>query len=63
MLIDFVLRTCFGTAAIYLLNLALGLQGYSINVAINGATALTNGLLGLPGFLLLYGLSLYYAYT
>ncbi len=63
LLVDFALRSCFGTAAIYLLNLALGLQGYSIDVAINGATVLTNGLLGLPGFLLLYGLSLYYSYT
>jgi inhibitor of the pro-sigma K processing machinery len=60
--VDFALRACFGTAGIYLLNLVLGIWGYSVNVGINGATILTNGLLGLPGFLLLYGLSLYYMY-
>ncbi len=63
LLIDFALRACFGTAGIYLMNLALSIQGYPISVGINGATVLTNGLLGLPGFLLLYGLSLYYSYT
>ncbi len=62
LLIDFVLRACFGTAGIYLLNLAFSIQGYPISVGVNGATVLTNGLLGLPGFLLLYGLSLYYSY-
>jgi inhibitor of the pro-sigma K processing machinery len=62
LLIDFALRACFGTAGIYLLNLALSIQGYPISVGVNGVTVLTNGLLGLPGFLLLYGLSLYYSY-
>jgi inhibitor of the pro-sigma K processing machinery len=62
LLIDFALRACFGTAGIYLLNLALNIQGYPISVGVNGATVLTNGLLGLPGFLLLYGLSLYYSF-
>jgi inhibitor of the pro-sigma K processing machinery len=63
LIVDFALRACFGTAGIYLLNLALSTQGYAVNVGINGATILANGLLGLPGFLLLYGLSLYYSYT
>ncbi|MBP1756148.1 MAG: putative rane protein [Firmicutes bacterium] len=63
LLLDFALRACFGTAGIYLLNLALGSQGYSVNVGINSVTILTNGLLGLPGFLLLYGISLYYSYV
>jgi hypothetical protein len=62
LMIDFALRACFGTAGIYLLNLFLGFWGYSVNVGINGATILANGFLGLPGFLLLYGLSLYYMY-
>ncbi len=63
LLLDFALRACFGTAGIYLLNFALSIQDYPISVGINGATVLTNGLLGLPGFLLLYGLSLYYSYA
>ena len=63
LIVDFALRACFGTAGIYLLNLALSTQGYTVIVGINGATILTSGLLGLPGFLLLYGLSLYYSYV
>jgi inhibitor of the pro-sigma K processing machinery len=61
LIVDFVLRACFATAGIYVLNLAMGIQGYSLNVGINGVTVLTSGLLGLPGFILLYGLSLYYS--
>ena len=62
LLLNLALRACFGTAGIYLLNLAFGIGGYSINVGINSATVLANAFLGLPGFLLLYGLSLYYFY-
>lgn len=61
LIVDFVLRACFATAGICVLNLAMGIQGYSLNVGINGVTILTSGLLGLPGFILLYGLSLYYS--
>ncbi len=61
LIVDFALRACFATAGIYVLNLVMGIQGYSLNVGINGVTVLTSGLLGLPGFLLLYGLSLYYS--
>ncbi len=63
LIIDFILRACFTTAGIYVLNLAMGIQGYSLTVGINGITVLSGGLLGLPGFLLLYGLSLYYLMT
>jgi inhibitor of the pro-sigma K processing machinery len=61
LLVDFFLRACFGTAGIYLLDLILSSKGYEINVGINGATVLANGLLGLPGFILLYGLAFYYS--
>ncbi len=61
LIINFGLRACIGTAAIYLLDLILRSRGYSINVGINGITILTNGFLGLPGFLLLYGLAFYYS--
>ncbi|NLK29056.1 MAG: Pro-sigmaK processing inhibitor BofA [Clostridiales bacterium] len=60
-IVNFGLRACIGTAAIYLLDLILRSKGYGINVGINGITFLTNGLLGLPGFLLLYGLAFYYS--
>lgn len=60
MIINFGLRTCIGTLGIYLTDFILRSKGYDISVGINGATILTNGLLGLPGFLMLYGLAVYY---
>lgn len=60
LIINFVLRACLGTAGIYLLDLLLSSRGFDIQVGINGITVLTNGLLGLPGFILIYGLSIYY---
>lgn len=62
LIVDFALRASIGTAGIYLLNLLLRGKGYDINVGINGMTVLANGLLGLPGFLLLYGLAIYYSF-
>lgn len=62
LLIDFALRACIGTAGIYLLDLIFKSKGYDINVGINGVTVLVNGLLGLPGFILLYGLAIYYTF-
>ena len=60
-IINFGLRACLGTAGIYLLDLLLSSRGYSINVGINAVSFAANGLLGLPGFLLLYGLAFYYS--
>ncbi|NLK74123.1 MAG: Pro-sigmaK processing inhibitor BofA [Clostridiales bacterium] len=60
LIINFILRACLGTAGIYLLDLLLRSRGYNISVGINGITVLANGLLGFPGFLLLYGLAIYY---
>lgn len=59
---DFMLRACFGTAGIYLLDLVLSSRGYHITVGVNAVTILSNGLLGLPGFILLYGLAFYYSF-
>lgn len=61
-IVNFALRACLGTAGIYLLDFVLRSWGYEINVGVNGFTVLTNGLLGLPGFILLYGLAIYYMF-
>lgn len=60
-IVNFLLRACVGTAGIYLLDFLLGLGGYHINVGVNAVTILSNGILGLPGFVLLYGLAFYYS--
>ena len=62
LIVDFGFRASIGTAGICLLDLALTSQGYHINVGVNGVSVLTNGFLGLPGFLLLFGLAIYYSY-
>lgn len=61
LVMDFLLRACVGTAGIYLLDFALTISGYQITVGVNAFTVLSNGLLGLPGFILLYGLAFYYS--
>lgn len=61
LIVSFGLRASIGTAGIYLLDLVLRTKGFDINVGINGVSVLTNGLLGLPGFILLYGLAFYYS--
>ncbi len=61
LIVNFGLRACLGTAVIYLLNMILNSKGYNISVGINAATILTNGIFGLPGFIMLYGLAAYYA--
>ncbi len=62
LIVDFGLRAAIGTAGIYVLDFILRSKGYDINVGVNGVSVLTNGLLGLPGFLLLYGLASYYSF-
>ena len=62
LIVDFIVRASIGTVGICLLNFILRSKPYSINVGINGVTVLTNGLLGLPGFILLYGLAIYYLF-
>ncbi len=63
LIVDFGLRAIVGTAGIYILDLVLRSNGYNINVGINSVSVITNGLLGLPGFILLYGIAVYYTFT
>ncbi len=55
----FLLRTAVGGAGIWLLNLCLNRWGIPGYVGLNEVTLLTCGVLGLPGFIGLYGLGIY----
>ena len=58
-LLNLVLRSILGTIAIYFVNGALASVGISLGVGINATTVLTSGILGIPGFVALYGIGLY----
>lgn len=58
-LINFVLRSIMGTIAIYFINTGVTFLGLSTVVGINAASVLTTGILGIPGIVMLYGLSIY----
>lgn len=58
-LINFVLRSIMGTIAIYFINMGITFLGFTTVVGINAASVLTTGILGIPGIVMLYGLSLY----
>ncbi len=62
LILDFGLRACIGTIGIYIVDIILKSKGYDVCVGINGATILANGLLGVPGILMLYGLAVYYTF-
>ena len=58
-LINFVLRSIMGTIAIYFINMGVTFLGFTTVVGINAVSILTTGILGIPGIVMLYGLSLY----
>ena len=58
-LINFVLRSIMGTIAIYFINIGVTFLGFTTVVGINAASVLTTGILGIPGIVMLYGLSIY----
>lgn len=57
---NFTLRMAGGTLGIYLMNIILKSFELKIQVGINAYNLLALGILGTPGFLLLYGLSTYF---
>lgn len=59
LLVNIILRMVIGIVGIYLFNMFLVSQGILVNVGTNSTTILTIGLLGFPGFLLVYGIELY----
>ena len=58
-LLNFALRGIMGTIAIYFINMGVTFLGFTAVVGINAASVLTAGVLGIPGIMLLYGLSVY----
>ena len=58
-LINFVLRSIMGTIAIYFINMGVTFLGFTSVVGINAVSILTTGILGIPGIVMLYGLSIY----
>lgn len=62
LLVNFGLRIVAGFLAIYILNTILQLFSLDLTVGINALTALVIGILGLPGFALLYGLAFFLNY-
>lgn len=58
--LNLVLRSVFGVIFMYFLNWGIETLGFTVAVGINAATALTVGILGFPGILVLYGLAVYH---
>ncbi|MGB8452780.1 MAG: pro-sigmaK processing inhibitor BofA family protein [Anaerocolumna sp.] len=63
LLVNFGLRMFSGLLGIYLLNNLLLSFHLTLGVGTNGLTALVIGLLGLPGFLLVYGVAVFYYFA
>ncbi len=58
--INFVLRLAAGAVGIYLLNTILAMASIQTLVGFNMTNVLVVGVLGLPGFAMLYGLGFYF---
>ncbi len=58
--INLVLKSLMGIVGIYFVNFVLVSIGLELGVGINLLTILTVGLLGIPGFILVFGIGLYY---
>ncbi|MCM1112359.1 MAG: pro-sigmaK processing inhibitor BofA family protein [Muribaculum sp.] len=58
-LLNVFMRSILGTVAMYFVNSTLAGVGISLGVGINAVTVLTCGILGVPGFVALYGLGIY----
>jgi len=59
MMVTFFMRMCIGLCLICMMNQFLLSEKIEINVGINPVTAITSGVLGVPGVCLLYGIVFY----
>ena len=59
MMIGFCVRMCIGLCLICMMNQFLLAENIETNVGINPVTAVTSGVLGVPGVCLLYGIVFY----
>ena len=60
--INFILRLFAGAVGIYLLNAILGFANIESIVGLNGVNVLVVGALGLPGFVFLYSVGIYFLF-
>ena len=60
--INFVLRLFAGAVGIYLLNAILGAANIQSAVGLNSVNVLLVGALGLPGFVLIYSVGIYFMF-
>jgi len=58
-ILNVFMRGILGTIAIYFINSMLEGMGISLGVGVNIFTALTSGILGIPGVLVLYAIGIY----
>ncbi len=58
-MLNVIMRGILGTIAIYFINSMLESMGISLGVGVNVFTALTSGILGIPGVLALYAIGIY----
>lgn len=63
LIVNFILRMCVGLLGIYLLNTILASSHIALGVGTNSLNALVVGVLGLPGFLAVYGVATYFYFT
>lgn len=63
LLVNFGFRIIIGFVGIFLINSLIGFLGFGIGVGTNAITALVIGLLGIPGFVLVYGIAVYFSFT
>lgn len=59
LLLNFLVRAVLGMISIYFVNSFLESQNINMLVGINPISAVTVGILGISGFVLLYGIMLY----